>query len=44
MAQFGQLLEEQTGNMEAKLKVEKLKKGFEKSGIGVEETFDLKSK
>ena len=44
MAQFSQSLKEQTANMEAKLKVEKLKKNFEKKGIGVEEVFDLKSK
>ena len=44
MVQFSQLLEVQTTNMESELKVQKLKQGFEKKGIGVEETFDLKSK
>ena len=31
-------------NIEAELKVQKLKKSFEQKGIGVEETFNLNSK
>ena len=42
--EFGLFLRDQTTNMESELKVQKLKQGFEKKGIGVEETFDLKSK
>ena len=44
MAQFSQFLREQTHHMESELKVQKLKKGFERKGIGVEETFNLKGK
>ena len=44
MAQFGQVLREQTHQMESELKVQKLKRGFEQKGIGVEETFNLNRK
>ncbi len=43
-AEFGQFLKDQTMNIEAELKVQRLKRSFEKKGIGVEETFNLNSK
>ena len=44
MAQLNNHFRKETTRMESNLKVQKLKRGFEKKGIGVEEAFNLKSK